>query len=77
MAKPSLRIVRDSECDCAARTAATREPSQKMSRPSGRVSDYRGGPSPQFVALTRNPELAVNPPARFEPTIKAPGDVVL
>lgn len=33
------------------------------------------GPSPAFVALTRNPEL--ESPRRFEPTVKRDGDVVL
>jgi hypothetical protein len=33
------------------------------------------GPSKDFVSLTRNPDL--EPPARFEPTPKQPGDVVL
>jgi hypothetical protein len=39
--------------------------------------NYRGGPSPEFVALTRNPELAANPPSRFEPTVKGIDDVVI
>jgi hypothetical protein len=37
---------------------------------------YRG-PAASFVALTRNPTLAVNPPKRFEPTQKGPHDVVI
>jgi hypothetical protein len=33
------------------------------------------GPSPSFIALTRNPDL--EPPTRFVPTIKNDGDVVI
>lgn len=33
------------------------------------------GPSPDFIRRSRNPDL--EPPARFEPTVKQPGDVVL
>jgi hypothetical protein len=33
------------------------------------------GPSQAFVSLTRNPHL--EPPSRFEPTVKAEGDIVL
>ena len=33
------------------------------------------GPSRSFLSLTRNPDLV--PPARFEPTVKAVGDIVL
>lgn len=32
-------------------------------------------PSKTFIALTRNPSL--EPPSRFEPTVKREGDVVL
>lgn len=32
-------------------------------------------PSHRFVSLTRNPSL--EPPSRFEPTVKAEGDIVL
>jgi hypothetical protein len=34
-------------------------------------------PSRRFLSLTRNPDLALNPPVRFEPTRKAAGDVVI
>jgi hypothetical protein len=37
----------------------------------------REGPTARFVSLTRNMELAQNPPSRFEPTVKAIGDVVI
>lgn len=33
------------------------------------------GPSEKFISMTRNPKLAQ--PKRFEPTVKAEGDVVL
>lgn len=33
------------------------------------------GPSPAFVSLTRNPSL--EPPARFEPTVKGDDGVVI
>lgn len=39
------------------------------------VSVRIAGPSPSFIARTRNPEL--EPPARFEPTLKREGDVVI
>jgi hypothetical protein len=48
------------------------EPVSRL-RPSDECR-YRG-PSLAFVALTRNPHL--EPPARFEPTVKRPGDLVL
>lgn len=35
------------------------------------------GPSERFLSLTRNIKLAKRPPIRFEPTVKAPGDIVL
>lgn len=35
------------------------------------------GPSRSFIELTRNPELAANPPSRFEPTVKGANDVVI
>jgi hypothetical protein len=53
---------------------AGREPSQSsLSRPSGGCR-YRG-PAPSFIALTRNP--ALDSPARFEPTVKREGDIVI
>ena len=33
------------------------------------------GPSMRFIRLTRDPDMT--PPKRFEPTVKADGDVVL
>jgi hypothetical protein len=33
------------------------------------------GPSHQFIRRSRNPDLV--PPARFEPTVKGEGDVVI
>ncbi len=35
------------------------------------------GPSESFIRLSRNPELAANPPARFVATVKQDGDVVI
>lgn len=61
--------------DYALRTAATREPSPKRSRPFGRVSAIASGPSERFVKLTRDPDLPR--PWRFEPTSKQPDDIVI
>lgn len=33
--------------------------------------------SREFIQRTRNPDLALRPPARFEPTPKNDGDIVL
>lgn len=35
------------------------------------------GPKRSFIELTRNIELAEQPPRRFEPTTKGPFDVVI
>ena len=35
------------------------------------------GPSERFIGLTRNVELAHNPPTKFIPTVKNEGDIVL
>ena len=83
--KPSLRSVpspsdepvdmRQELGDCALRTVATRASPRACftSRPEASVN-YRG-PSESFIRRGRNPEI--EPPARFEPTVKAEGDVVL
>lgn len=49
-------------------------------RPEPVVSALRApaaiaGPSPDFIRRGRNPDL--EPPSRFEPTVKRDGDVVL
>jgi hypothetical protein len=65
--------IEEGRCDCA---AALRpyglSPYGSQAKPAAAIAR---GPSPRFLSLTRNPSL--EPPLRFEPTRKAPGDVVL
>lgn len=53
------------------------DPSPKEVSAVPALIDYRGWPSPEFVARGRNVELAANPPSRFEPIVKAADDVVI
>jgi hypothetical protein len=55
---------------------ATREPSRNLRSVSAVPASVRiAGPSERFVKLTRDPDLPR--PARFEPTVKGEGDVIL
>jgi hypothetical protein len=45
--------------------------SQSQAKPPAAIA----GPSPDFIRRSRNPDLP--PPARFEPTPKQNGDVVI
>lgn len=64
--------IESGRCRVAARAASLRpQPPAAFSQSGIAIA----GPSPQFVSLTRNPTLAS--PARFEPTQKADGDVVI
>jgi hypothetical protein len=75
--KPHLvSIEPDKDCAIASGTVAGRATPRAAPRlVHSATINYRGGPSPEFVALTRNPSL--ESPTRFEPTVKGDDDVVI
>jgi hypothetical protein len=74
-AVPTPPLEDDVRAIASGTVAGRQSPSQSaLSRPFGRPSTI-AGPSQAFVSLTRNPHL--EPPLRFEPTVKGENDVVI